>query len=118
GAIVIGIAAGLICFWALRLKFMFGFDDSLDVVAVHMVGGIIGALLIGVLAQENIGGVAASAEQLGRQALSVVIAIVYSFVLSFILAKIIDVVIGLRVSEEDERGGLDLALHDEQSYAL
>ncbi len=118
GALLIGAAAGVICFAALRLKFMFNFDDSLDVVAVHMVGGIIGALLIGLVAVEAIGGVAASAEQLGRQALSVVVAVAFAFVLSFIIAKVIDMTIGLRVSEEEERGGLDLALHDEQSYAL
>ena len=118
GSLAIGAAAGLICFWALRLKFMLNFDDSLDVVAVHLVGGIIGALLLGLLAEEAYGGVAGSVEQLGRQALSVVIALTYSFVVSWLLAKAIDVTMGLRASEVDERGGLDLALHGEQSYAL
>ncbi len=118
GGLAIGAAAGLICFWALRLKFILNLDDSLDVVAVHLVGGIVGALLLGLLAEEMYGGVAGSLEQLGRQALSVVIALVFSFVVSYVLAKIVDMVIGLRVSEEQERGGLDLALHDEQSYVL
>jgi ammonium transporter, Amt family len=118
GALIIGAAAGVICYFALQLKFQFNFDDSLDVVAVHMVGGIVGALLIGIVAQEAIGGISAGAEQFARQALSVVIALAFSFVLSYIIAKLIDMTIGLRVSEDEERGGLDLALHDEQSYAL
>jgi len=117
-AVVIGIAAGAICFYALQLKFRFNFDDSLDVVAVHLVGGIIGALLLGVLANEAIGGVAGSFEQLMRQAASVVVALVFSFVVSYILAKAIDATIGLRVTEEEERQGLDLALHEEQGYVL
>jgi Amt family ammonium transporter len=117
-AIAIGVAAGAICFWALRLKFRFNFDDSLDVVAVHLVGGIIGSLLVGVLADVDIGGVEGSVEQLGRQAASVVIAIGYSFVVSYVLLRIIKATIGVRVSEEEERQGLDLALHDEQAYVL
>ncbi|MDO9443908.1 MAG: ammonia channel protein, partial [Dehalococcoidia bacterium] len=120
GAMAIGAASGLICFAALRLKFMFNFDDSLDVIAVHLVGGIIGALLTGLLAEEiyNGGILSGSLEQLGRQALSVVIALIYSFGVTFILAKGLDMTMGLRVSEMDERGGLDLALHEEQSYVL
>ena len=115
-AIIIGIVAGAVCFYALQLKFRFNFDDSLDVVAVHLVGGIIGALLLGILADEVIGGVAGSAEQLLRQAASVGVALVFSFVVSYALAKVIDVTIGLRVSESDEQQGLDLALHEEQAY--
>ncbi|GMU41513.1 MAG: ammonium transporter [Chloroflexota bacterium] len=118
GAMAIGAAAGAVCFAALRLKFIFNFDDSLDVVAVHLVGGILGALLLGLLAEEMYGGVAGGIDQFGRQALSVVIALVYSFVVSFALAKVLDMAMGLRVSEEAERSGLDLALHDEQSYVL
>ena len=117
-AIIIGIAAGAICFYALQLKFRFNFDDSLDVVAVHLVGGIVGALLLGILADKAIGGVAGSAEQLLRQAASVIVALVFSFVVSYILARVIDATIGLRVSEADEQQGLDLALHEEQSYVL
>jgi Amt family ammonium transporter len=118
GALVLGLAAGVVCFWALRLKFRFNFDDSLDVVAVHLVGGILGALLLGVLAEEQYGGVAASFEQLGRQAISVVIALVYSFSVTWVIAKALDAVIGIRVSEEEERAGLDLSLHEEQSYGF
>ena len=122
GAVGIGVAAGAICYFALQLKFMFNFDDSLDVIAVHLVGGIIGALLLGVFASESIGGVDGlwygNGEQLLRQAASVVIALIYSFVLSYILAKVIDMTMGLRVSEADEQRGLGLALHDEQSYVM
>jgi Amt family ammonium transporter len=123
GAIAIGIAAGVICFEALQLKFRFNFDDSLDVVAVHLVGGVVGALAIGLIAEEAIGGVQGllthgEIEQLGRQALSIVVALGYSFVVSYILARIIDLAIGLRVDEDQERQGLDLSLHDEQSWVL
>ncbi|MEZ4502062.1 MAG: ammonium transporter [Dehalococcoidia bacterium] len=118
GAVIIGLAAGVICFLSLQIKFRFNFDDSLDVIAVHLVGGILGALLLGILADEAIGGVAGSAEQFGRQALSVVVAFAYSFVLSYALARILDATIGIRVTEDQERRGLDLTLHDEQGYVL
>src|SRR5690606_37732908 len=118
GAMLIGLVAGVVCFYALRLKFMFNFDDSLDVVAVHLVGGIIGSLLLGILAEEAYGGVAGSMDQFLRQALSVVIALVYSFVVTYVIAKVLDMVMGIRASEEDERGGLDLALHEEQAYGF
>ena len=121
-AVVIGVAAGAICFYALQLKFQFDFDDSLDVVAVHLVGGIIGALLLGLLAEERIGGVDGlffgNPEQFLRQIISVVIAIVWAFGISYLLAKIIDATIGLRVTDEEEEQGLDLSLHGEKSYIL
>lgn len=122
-AVVIGIAAGSICFYALQLKFRFNFDDSLDVVAVHLVGGIIGALLLGFLAEDRIGGLGdglffGEPKLVWNQFLSIVIAIVWSFSLSYGLAKIIDMTIGLRVTEDEERQGLDLALHEEQGYIL
>jgi len=117
-AIIIGIAAGAICFYALQLKFRFKFDDALDVVAVHLVGGIIGALLLGILADEAIGGVAGNAEQLLRQGASIVVTLAFSFVVTYILAKVIDATIGLRVNEADEQQGLDLVLHGEQAYVL
>ncbi|MCK9494740.1 MAG: ammonium transporter [Dehalococcoidia bacterium] len=118
GAMLLGLVAGVVCFYALRLKFMFNFDDSLDVVAVHLVGGIIGSLLLGVLAEEAYGGVAGSMDQFVSQAISVVIALVYSFSVTFVIAKVLDMVMGIRVSEEEERGGLDLALHEEQAYGF
>lgn len=121
-AVVIGAAAGFICFWALRLKFRFNFDDSLDVVAVHLVGGIIGALLLGLFAEARIGGVNGlffgEPMQFVRQALSVVIALAYSFVVSYVLARILQATIGLRPTEAEERAGLDLSLHEEQGWVL
>ena len=121
-AVVIGIAAGSICLYALQLKFRFNFDDSLDVIAVHLVGGIVGALLLGFLAEERIGGVDGAffgnVRQVWNQFQSVIIAIVYSGGVSYILAKGIDMTIGLRVTEDEEQQGLDLALHEEQGYIL
>ena len=117
-AILIGIAAGAVCYWALRIKFRFGFDDSLDVVAVHLMGGVVGSILLGVLADADIGGVAGGFDQLLRQAASVVLAVAYSFIVSYVLLRIIKATIGLRVTEEEERRGLDLSLHDEQAYVL
>ena len=85
---------------------------------VQLVAGITGALLLGLPVKESIGGIGGSIEQLGRQALSVVVALVYSFVVSYGIAYGLDLLIGIRVEEEDERRGLDLTLHDEQSYVL
>ena len=121
-ALVIGAAAGVICFLALQIKFRYGFDDSLDVVAVHMIGGIVGALLLGLFAEAAIGGTDGAffgnAEQLLRQAISIVVALVFSFVVTYVIAVIIDRTMGLRVSEDEERRGLDVSLHEEQGYVL
>jgi len=118
GALVIGIAAGVVCYFAATsLKAALKYDDSLDVFGVHCVGGILGALLTGVFAVEAIGGtkgvLEGNAGQLLLQAIGVGCTLVYSGVVSFILLKIIDVVIGLRVAPEEEVEGLDLALHGE-----
>jgi Amt family ammonium transporter len=118
GAICIGIAAGVVCYWGVTgLKHMFGYDDSLDAFGVHGVGGIVGALLTGVFAVEQYGGTAGllegNAVQVINQAEGIVIVIVYCAVVSLIILKIVDIMIGLRVSEEIEREGLDLALHGE-----
>ncbi len=119
GAVIIGLAAGLICFFALRLKTMFKFDDSLDVIAVHLVGGILGALLLGILADADVNPLATGGmEQFTRQAISVAIAFTYSFVVTFIIAKVLDMVMGIRVTETEEREGLDLSLHEEQAYVM
>ena len=119
GAVIIGLAAGIICFLALKLKSMFKFDDSLDVIAVHLVGGIIGALLLGILADSEINELATGGmEQLSRQAISVVIAFTYSFVVTFIIAKVLDMVMGIRATETQEHEGLDLSLHEEQAYVM
>ncbi len=112
GALAIGVAAGVICFWtATGLKHMLGYDDSLDAFGVHCVGGVVGALLTAVFNVRDISGADAS---LATQALGVCTTLVYGFVVSFILLKVIDMVMGLRVTEEQEREGLDLALHGER----
>ncbi|MBU6489513.1 MAG: ammonium transporter [Burkholderiales bacterium] len=111
GALAIGFIAGAVCFWsATWLKMKLGYDDSLDCFGVHGVGGIIGALLTGIFAVKDIGGADGS---LLLQAKGVLTTVVYSGVLSFVLLKIIDLVIGLRVAEEEEREGLDVVLHGE-----
>ncbi|MBN3793225.1 ammonium transporter, partial [Burkholderia sp. Ac-20353] len=111
GALVIGIAAGVVCFWsATWLKSKLGYDDSLDAFGVHGVGGILGALLTGVFAVKDIGGADGNVM---LQLKGVAITLIYSGVLSFILLKLIDLTIGLRVSEEQEREGLDVILHGE-----
>ncbi|WPB90582.1 ammonium transporter [Streptomyces malaysiensis] len=112
GAIVIGLVAGVVCSWAVSLKYKLGYDDSLDVVGVHLVGGLIGTLLVGVLATDGVGGAA----QLGRQALGAFTVLIYSFVVSWILAKLIHITIGFRASEDDELGGVDQAFHAETAY--
>ncbi len=124
GAIILGIIAGIICFWAVTgLKSMFGYDDSLDVFGVHGVGGIVGAIGTGFLASTSFGG-GGFAEgvsmggQVITQIISVVVTIVWTGVISFILFKIIDVIIGLRVPEDEEREGLDATQHGEVAYHL
>jgi Amt family ammonium transporter len=112
GALIIGIAAGVICFFAATtVKKMFGYDDSLDAFGVHCIGGIVGALLTGVLNVKDISGVDGSLmTQLG----AVVTTLVVSGVGSFVILKVIDMTIGLRVTQDEEREGLDLALHGER----
>jgi Amt family ammonium transporter len=130
GAIVIGLLAGFICLWGVNgLKRLIGADDSLDVFGVHGVGGILGALLTGVFASPALGGVgiydyvanAASADydiahQVWVQFQAVVTTIVWSGVVSVIAYKLVDIVLGLRVSEEEEREGLDISSHGETAY--
>jgi Amt family ammonium transporter len=130
GAIVIGFIAGFACLWGVNgLKRMLGADDSLDVFGVHGVGGIVGALLTGVFNNQALGGpglvgdwvtAAVSSvpvwDQLWIQFKAVVLTIVWSGVVSLIAYKIVDVVIGLRVSEEEEREGLDITSHGETAY--
>jgi ammonium transporter, Amt family len=111
GALVIGIAAGVGCFFAAtKVKGWFGYDDSLDAFGVHCIGGIIGAILTGVFNVREISGVDGSVL---TQCGAVLTTLVYSGVGSFIILKVIDMVIGLRVTEEQEREGLDLSLHGE-----
>jgi ammonium transporter, Amt family len=118
GAMVIGVAAGVFCYWGVTgLKSMCGYDDALDAFGVHAVGGIVGALLTGIFAVEQYGGTAGLLEgnpgQFINQCKGVVIVIVYDAIISLIILKIIDAIVGLRVTQEVEREGLDLALHGE-----
>ncbi len=110
-SVVIGIAAGVVCFFAATtLKRALGYDDSLDAFGVHCIGGIVGALLTGVFASKEIAGVEGSVI---TQLWGVGTTLIYGFVMSFIILKLIDLTIGLRVSEDQEREGLDIALHGE-----
>jgi Amt family ammonium transporter len=118
GSMCIGVAAGVICYWGVTgLKHMLGVDDALDAFGVHGVGGIVGALLTGVFAVEQYGGTAGllegNAGQVINQIEGIVIVLVYDAIVSLILLKIIDAIIGLRVTKDVEREGLDLALHGE-----
>ncbi len=123
-ALLLGIFAGVVCYAAISLKPKLGYDDSLDVVGVHGVGGTLGALFTGFFASKLINAAGGdglffgNAGQVGIQALSVVSAWVYSFVVTFIILKILDATMGLRVSEEDESTGLDLSQHGEVGYTF
>ncbi|MDB5883087.1 MAG: amtB [Ramlibacter sp.] len=130
GAIVIGLLAGMVCLWGVNgLKRLLGADDSLDVFGVHGVGGILGALLTGVFASPSLGGTGiydyvankvapdySIGGQVWIQLQAVLTTIVWSAVVAFIAYKIVDLVIGLRVSEEEEREGLDISSHGETAY--
>jgi len=125
GAIVIGLASGIVCFvFATRIKRAVGYDDSLDVFGIHAIGGIVGALLAGVFAATSLGGSGFGAgnssigSQVVAQAVGVVATFFYTFVASFVILKAIDAVMGLRASADAEEEGLDLALHDERGYIL
>jgi len=121
GAIIIGLVAGFLCLWGVTgLKKMLGADDSLDVFGVHGVGGIVGALLTGVFAAPGLGGTGGEdfsiASQLWVQAEGVIITMVWSSVVAFIAYKLVDMIVGLRVTEEEEREGLDVTYHGESAY--
>jgi ammonium transporter, Amt family len=123
-SLIIGLIAGGVCYSAVNLKPRFGYDDSLDVVGVHAVGGTLGALLTGFFATKLINSAGGDGlffgnpSQVGIQALSVIVAWVYSFVVTWIILKILDKTMGLRVSEEDESLGLDLSQHGEVGYTF
>ena len=122
GAIAIGFASGLCCFYAAStLKRAMGYDDSLDVFGVHGVGGFVGAMLTGIFTAEAFGGSGLSGgigSQLGLQFIGATATIVYSGGLTFVIIKVLDGVIGLRVSPDEEAQGLDIALHDERGFNL
>ncbi|NIF19261.1 ammonium transporter [Pantoea sp. Cy-639] len=122
GALVIGLASGVICYFcATSLKRKMGYDDSLDAFGVHGIGGIVGALLTGVFAAPALGGFGAVtdiAAQFWVQAKGVIFTVVYTAVVTYVILKVLDLVMGLRVSEEEESVGLDLAQHNERGYNL
>jgi len=124
-AIAIGLVSGVVCFWgATSLKQSLGYDDSLDAFGVHGIGGVVGCLLTGVFADPELGGmgfaegITTIGQQVWAQFLSLVVTVVFSGVLSFIILKIVDAIVGLRVEENEEQEGLDLALHGERGYDL
>jgi Amt family ammonium transporter len=117
-AILIGLAAGAVCFAAVNVKSRMGYDDSLDVVGVHLAGGIVGALLTGVLASAAVNAFSGGLVQLGKQAVGVAVTLAFSFLATMVILKVIDALVGLRVSEEDEATGLDLSQHAEVGYTL
>ncbi|HHK1507766.1 TPA: ammonium transporter [Pseudomonas aeruginosa] len=122
GALVIGLASGVICFFAATsLKRALKYDDSLDAFGVHAVGGIVGALLTGIFAAPSLGGFG-SVEDIGAQFFvqfkGVAFTVVYTAVVTFVILKVLNLVMGLRVTEEEEAVGLDLALHNERGYNL
>ncbi len=124
GAVAIGAIAGAVCAWAVGMKYKLGYDDSLDVVGVHLVGGVIGTVLIGVFStSEGAGGIdgllyGGGLGSLGDQVLGVLVAVVYSGVLTAVIGLAIKYTIGLRLDEEDEVNGIDLAAHGESAYDL
>jgi Amt family ammonium transporter len=123
GAAAVGLAAGVLCSFAVSLKFKLNYDDSLDVVGVHFVGGVVGVLLIGVLATAVMTGgprgllYGGGLGQFGKQALAMVVVAGYAFVMSYGLARLIDATMGFRLSAEDEASGVDFTQHAETAYA-
>ncbi|MEY4453033.1 MAG: hypothetical protein RIT51_711 [Actinomycetota bacterium] len=117
-AIVLGLLAGVLCALAIELKFSLGFDDSLDVVGIHLVGGIVGTLFVGLFGTGVGGFLGFGWDQLGKQALGAGAVLVYSFVLSLIIGFAIEKTIGFRVKAEDEIAGIDTVVHGEEAYAF
>ena len=121
-AFAIGIGAGGICFLAVSLKFRFGYDDSLDVVGIHLVGGIVGSILLGVFASNAVNGGVADGLLFGgtaffvKQVVAVAAVMAFSFVVTYVLARILDATMGLRADERQETEGLDITLHEERGY--
>ena len=129
GPIYIGLVAGVLCYLACSIKFKFGFDDALDVVGVHLVGGLAGSLMVGLFADaaynpavtnEGVFISGGSWTLMGEQLIAVGATLVWSFVLTFAILKVLQLVMpgGIRVSEEDEMTGLDLTQHSEVGYSL
>ena len=121
-SIIIGALAGVFCYGAVRLRVKSGLDDSLDVVAVHGVGGLWGGIATGLFASATVGGVdglfRGNADQMVDQLTAIAVVAVYSFTVTMIILKVLDLSIGIRVSEEDEQQGLDATQHGERGYVL
>ncbi|WP_017589556.1 ammonium transporter [Nocardiopsis ganjiahuensis] len=125
GAILVGVLSGAVCAYAISWKFKFKYDDALDVVGIHMVGGIIGCLALGFMASSAVPGggdaglfYGGGFGLLAAQVISVVGVMVYSFIVTWVIAKVIDLLIGFRIAEEVETNGLDHELHAESAYAF
>jgi Amt family ammonium transporter len=123
-AMAIGLIAGFVCFWAVSLKFRFGYDDSLDVVGVHLAGGIVGSVLLGVFAQSSVNAFVTDGLFFGgvgfflKQVAAVAVVIMFTFVATYLLARIVKAITGLRVDDNQETEGLDISLHEERGYVL
>ena len=118
GAIAVGLGAGVLTFYAVRIRHKFGFDDALEVMAVHGIGGIWGALATGIFAVGGIGLIDGDATVLGYNVVAVLATVAYSFIVTFVILKILDVIpgLGLRADKADEDAGLDVSLHGERGY--
>ncbi|MEY4633020.1 MAG: ammonium transporter, partial [Actinomycetota bacterium] len=121
--IIIGFVTSIVCYFALALKTKFNFDDSLDVIAVHLVGGIMGALMLGLFADTSINSLGfdgvlfgGGSELLVNQVIAIVATFAFSFTITYVVSKVLDKTMGLRVSTEDELVGLDQSQHAEAAY--
>ena len=118
-AFIIGLLAGSICYYfSVLIKQTFNIDDSLDVFAVHGVGGMLGTLLVGFLANEAIGGTAGSSQQAQIQIIGIISVAAFSLIATFVIVKITELTVGLRVSRKDSQEGLDITTHGERGYHL
>ncbi len=117
-AILLGLITGALCALAIELKFKFGFDDSLDVVGIHLIGGLIGTLYIGFFATDVGLLFSGSFDQLGKQAIAAFTVLIFSFVISYVIGLVIEKTMGFRIKNEDELAGIDTVVHGEDAYEL
>ena len=117
-AIVLGLITGALCALAIELKFKLGFDDSLDVVGIHLIGGLIGTLFIGFFATDVGLLFSGSFDQLGKQAIAAFTVLIFSFVISYVIGLIIEKTMGFRIKNDDELAGIDTVVHGEDAYEL